>query len=67
MAKNIEFFCHFIWDEGDSKFLTIPHVPSNLQLTEIFIKAMAHDLHLILACRLMLFDPSALVLQTVTR
>lgn len=67
MAKDIEFDCHFMWDEGDRKFLLLPHVPSNLQFTEIFIKAMTCDCHLILVCKLMLFDPPALILGTVKR
>lgn len=54
-----DFSLHFKW--GRQHTITLPYVPSNSQVANIFTKAMASNCHMFLICKLMLFDLSTLI------
>ena len=55
-TKYIEVDCHFIRDKYDCKVSSSPHVSSELQIVNIFIKGLPWPRHEFLLRKLLLFD-----------
>ena len=55
-TKHIEVDCHFIRDAFEDKIISLPHVPSNLQVADIFTKTITKQRHQFLVDKLMLLD-----------
>lgn len=53
-TKHIEVDCHYIRDAYDQTVISLPHVSSNLQLADIFTKALTGDRHHFLVNKLLL-------------
>ena len=41
-TKHIEVGCHFIWEALDIRVISLPHISIDLQIANIFMKAMTH-------------------------
>ena len=57
--KTIEVDCHFIRDEYKNDVISLPHISSDLQMADIFTKALPRPRHQFLVGKLMLFDSPA--------
>jgi hypothetical protein len=55
-TKHIEVDCHSIQEAMDTRVISLPHVSTNLQITDIFTKAMTLQRHQFLVGKLMLLD-----------
>ena len=55
-TKHIEVDCHFIREAFDARTISLPYVPSNLQVADIFTKALTQQRHKFLTNKLMLVD-----------
>ena len=44
-TKHLKLDCHYIREHVDSKFLSLSHVQSSLQLADIMTKPLAADQH----------------------
>ncbi|XP_058742208.1 uncharacterized mitochondrial protein AtMg00810-like [Vicia villosa] len=55
-SKHIEVDCHSIREALDDHVISLPHVSSQLQLADIFTKAVPRPRHQFLLCKLMLLD-----------
>lgn len=51
-TKHTEVDCHSIRDEYDRKFISFPHVSTELQLTDISNKGLSRPCHELLVCKL---------------
>ncbi|TXG74185.1 hypothetical protein EZV62_002764 [Acer yangbiense] len=58
-TKHIEINCYFIHDEYMRHTIHLPHVSSELQLADIFTKALPRSKHQMLVGKLMLLDSLA--------
>ena len=58
-TKHIEVACHYIRDEFVRKAITLPHVPTGLQIADIFTKGLPRPRHQFLVGKLMLVDSPA--------
>jgi hypothetical protein len=55
-TKHIEVDCHFIRAAFEDKVISLPHVPSTLQVADIFTKTLTRQRHQFLVDKLMLLD-----------
>ena len=55
-TKHIEVDCHFIHEAFEAQTISLPHVSSNLQVADIFTKALTRQRHNFLTNKLMLMD-----------
>ena len=55
-TKHIEVDCHSIREAYDHQVITLPHVPTTLQLADIFTKSLPRQRHNFLISKLMLVD-----------
>lgn len=55
-TKYIEVDCHFIRKAYDHQVITLPHISTSLQITDIFTKSMTRRRHDCLVSKLMLID-----------
>lgn len=55
-TKHIEVDCHSIRDILESQVISLPHISSDLQVADIFTKAMARQRHQFLVGKLLLVD-----------
>ena len=51
--KHIEVDCHFIREAFEARTISLPHVSSNLQVLDIFTKALTRPRHQFLTTKLM--------------
>ena len=58
-TKHIKVACHFIRDEYLRDVISLPFIPSSLQIADIFTKALPRPRHQFLTDKLMLVDSSA--------
>ena len=54
--KNIEVDCHSIRDSLESRVISLPHISFDLQVADIFTKAMTRQQHQFLVGKLLLVD-----------
>ncbi|KAL6316671.1 hypothetical protein AAG906_019584 [Vitis piasezkii] len=60
-TKHIEVDCHSIRDTLESRVISLPHISSDLQVADIFTKALTRQRHLFLVGKLLLVDfPSSI-------
>ena len=57
--KHIEVDCHSIREAYDARVITLPHISTDLQITDIFTKVLTRHRHCFLSSKLMLIDHSA--------
>lgn len=55
-TKHIEMNCHSIREELDTRVISLPHVPSNHQIADMFTKVMTCQCHQFLVGKFMLLD-----------
>ena len=55
-TKHIEVDCHFIQGEYDRQVISLPHIPTELQLANIFAKGLPRPQHAFLVRKLLLVD-----------
>lgn len=55
-TKHIEMDCHSSREAVDTRIITLPHVSIDLQLPDIFTKAITRQRHQFLVGKLMLLD-----------
>lgn len=55
-TKQIEVDCHSIQEAYDYQAITLPHISTTLQITDIFTKSIACQCHNFLLSKLMLED-----------
>jgi len=55
-TKHIEVDCHSIRDTLESRVISLPHISSDLQVADIFTKAMTRQRHQFLIGKLLLVD-----------
>eukprot|EP00268_Persea_americana_P043326 TRINITY_DN4352_c0_g1_i1.p1 TRINITY_DN4352_c0_g1~~TRINITY_DN4352_c0_g1_i1.p1 ORF type:complete len:237 (+),score=16.94 TRINITY_DN4352_c0_g1_i1:1085-1795(+) len=55
-TKHREVDCHYIRQAYDDKTITLPHVTTDLQIADIFTKALPRIKHQFFVSKLMLFD-----------
>ena len=55
-TKHIEVDCHSIREAFDTRIVSLPHISSQLQLADIFTKAVPRPRHQFLINKLMLLD-----------
>ena len=58
-TKYIEVDCHFIREALDTRVISLPHVSTDLQIADVFTKAMTRQRHQFLVSKLMLLDRPA--------
>jgi hypothetical protein len=58
-TKHIEVDCHSIREAVDTRVISLPHISTNLQIADIFTKAMTRQRHQFLVGKLMLLDRPA--------
>jgi hypothetical protein len=58
-TKHIEVDCHSIREAVDNRVISLPHVSTDLQIADIFTKAMTRQRHQFLVGKLMLLDRPA--------
>ena len=58
-TKHIEVDCHSIREALDTRVISLPHVSTNLQITDVFTKAMTRQRHQFLVSKLILLDRPA--------
>jgi hypothetical protein len=60
-TKHIEVDCHYIRDIVNRNLISLPHVPSDLQIADIFTKTLGGTRHDFLVSKLMLVNsPSSI-------
>ena len=55
-TKHIEVDCHFIRDTLESRVISLPHISSDLQVADIFTKALTQQRHQFLVGKLLLVN-----------
>lgn len=55
-TKHIEVDCHYIRDAFTRGVITLPHLTTDLQIANVFTKALTHQRHKFLSSKLMLID-----------
>ena len=55
-TKHIEVDCHSIREALDTRVISLPHISTNLQIADVFMKAMTRQRHQFLVGKLMLLD-----------
>jgi hypothetical protein len=58
-TKHIEVDCHFIREAFEARVITLPHISTDLQIVDIFTKALTCHQHCFLSSKLMLVDHPA--------
>jgi hypothetical protein len=58
-TKHIEVDCHFIQEALDNRVISLPHVSTDLQIADVFMKTMTRQRHQFLVGILMLLDRPA--------
>ena len=58
-TKHIEVDCHSIREAFEARVITLPHISTNLQVVDIFTKALPRHRHCLLSSKLMLVDQPA--------
>jgi hypothetical protein len=58
-TKHIEVDCHSIREAFEARIITLPHISTDLQIADIFTKALTHPRHCFLSRKLMLVDHPA--------
>jgi len=58
-TKHIEVDCHSIREAVDTRVISLPHVSTNLQIVDVFTKAMTRQRHQFLVGKLILLDRPA--------
>jgi len=58
-TKHIEVDCHSIREAVDTCVISLPHVSTNLQIADVFTKALTRQRHQFLVGKLMLLDQPA--------
>jgi len=55
-TKHIEVDCHYIRETFTQGVITLPHLTTDLQIANVFTKALTHQRHKFLSSKLMLLD-----------
>ena len=55
-TKHIEVDCHSIQDTLESRVISLPHISSDLQVADVFTKALTRRRHQFLVGKLLLTD-----------
>ena len=55
-TKHIEVDCHSIRDTLESRVISLPYISSDLQVADVFTKALTQQLHQFLVGKLLLTD-----------
>ncbi|RVX04086.1 DNA repair helicase XPB1 [Vitis vinifera] len=55
-TKHIEVDCHSIREAFEARVITLPHISTDLQIVDIFTKALPRHRHCLLSSKLMLVD-----------
>jgi hypothetical protein len=55
-SKHIEVDCHSIREEVAQNVINLPHVLTNLQIADVFTKALKHERHKFMVDKLLLSD-----------
>ena len=58
-TKHIEVDCHSICEAFEASVITLPHISTELQIVDIFTKALTHHQHCFLSSKLLLVDQPA--------
>jgi len=58
-TKHIEVDCHSIREAFEARIITLPHISTDLQIADIFTKALTCHRHCFLSSKLMLVDHPA--------
>ena len=58
-TKHIEVDCHSIREAFEARVITLPQISTNLQIANIFTKALPRHRHCLLSSKLMLVDQPA--------
>ena len=58
-TKHIEVDCHSIRAAFEARVITLPHISTDLQIADIFTKALPRHQHCLLSSRLMFVDQPA--------
>ncbi|KAL6340316.1 hypothetical protein AAG906_040753 [Vitis piasezkii] len=58
-TKHIEVDCHSIREAFEARVITLPHIFTDLQIADIFTKALPRHRHCLLSSKLMLVDQPA--------
>ena len=58
-TKHIEVDCHSICEAFEAYVITLPHISIELQIVDIFTKALTHHRHCFLSSKLLLVDQPA--------
>ena len=58
-TKHIEVDCHSIRDTLESRVISLPHISSDLQVADVFTKAMTRQRYQFLVGKLLLVDLAA--------
>ena len=58
-TKHIEVDCHSIREAFETHVITLPHISTDLQIADIFTKALPCHRHCLLSSKLMLVDQPA--------
>ena len=58
-TKHIEVDCHSICAAFEARVITLPHISTDLQIADIFTKALPRHRHCLLSSKLMLIDQPA--------
>ncbi|RVW87841.1 Retrovirus-related Pol polyprotein from transposon RE1 [Vitis vinifera] len=58
-TKHIEVDSHSIREAFEARVITLPHISTDLQIADIFTKALPHHRHCLLSSKLMLVDQPA--------
>nr|CAN66507.1 hypothetical protein VITISV_034008 [Vitis vinifera] len=59
MSAHIEVDCHSIREAFEARVITLPHISTDLQIADIFTKALPRHRHCLLSSKLMLVDKPA--------
>jgi hypothetical protein len=55
-TKHIEVDCHYIREAFTRGVITLPHLTTDLQIADVFMKALTRQQHKFLSSKLMLLD-----------
>jgi hypothetical protein len=55
-TKHIEVDCHYIKEAFTQGVITLPHLTTDLQIANVFMKALTRQQHKFLSSKLMLLD-----------